>query len=125
MSKLPDWPSLWKMEPMLRPVEYDLPLVPPQQFSRSWCFLNEKGRSISLFGEETAAAICRDIAVRWLAEKNIDCVLTYRKGKWSVGRCDDPTHALYHLSACGHDTPDAALFAACQTVIEHRSHNPQ
>lgn len=128
----PDWPSLWELEPGLRPpeVEYNEKLV---EYGIGWQLTIECRPlcpPIRAYGDaEMVAPYCRDAAVRWLAATVGGCEVRYpEKVRGKV------THAVA-LSGPGCDpcdiggdggwfiapTLDAALFAACRAVVEARA----
>lgn len=110
-----DWPSLWELEPALRPFK----LEPPHRQRMHWAGTNEHGRA-RVIDESVAATLCCMAAVRWLLENGIGIepaicgfVTTSRAG----GAADPPPSKAYHAL-------DAALFAACEAVIDARAKQP-
>lgn len=113
MNKMPDWPSLWELEPALKPdgLEYVRTAEPAYATVRGWV------------DDAMAAALCRDAAVRWLESQfegagiiawRIDRPTRRAAGTWFIGY-----HEGYSdFKDLGEGpTKDDALFDACKNVI--------
>jgi hypothetical protein len=101
----PDWAKLWAMEPSLRPDGLDVcrGMVYHQDAD------NLRGASI--------ADLCLAAAVRWLAEQG--CWLRNVGGLWSVW--DRDRYGIQVVRGTKHHhTADAALYAACEAVLNAR-----
>ena len=118
-STMLNWPELWEREPELRPRDEDWELHafndPEGIFGTlfQWRAVGES--EMHYENPVVAAALCRDAAVRWLANVGhqtllIDCV---GDDQWYInpGMCEDACSATA-------DGFDAALFAACRAVLD-------
>ena len=110
----PNWPELWAREPGLSP------FTAAERTSLAvliGTMPEDHGRAL---WESVQSKAQRDAAVRWLAEHDQALVRCWpgaygnQEHRWSVQDTgDDPTCMVGQF-----DTPDAALFAACKTVLD-------
>lgn len=110
----PDWPSLWKREPGLKPeglTPADSYTGQPSMQAVSW---DEGVEQTFLPSESLIAALCRDRAARWLADQ-----------AWYAVKELDGWHFHSWIGYAWGDTGpfpdyDAALFAACKAKLDAR-----
>lgn len=136
MSTMPEWPSLWELEPSLRPDH--LFYSPKSVFFKKSQFVDDRAPASTTVDystpDDVAAAQCRDAAARWLLTMSLYLVPVYWVSKDKVLAVEPGTQ---HYQLCGSDsaheqlfTPsgqhlgpnyDEALFAACKQIIEART----
>ncbi len=113
-----DWPSLWKLEPSLRPDNMAFCGDPsdPEHF----CIQVGHHDDISI---ANAAELCAMKAVRWLLARDIVVVqsnLPTEPENWSIYKW--PSHTPEYVGDA--DSCDMALFVACQTILNSRKPTP-
>lgn len=115
----PNWPELWEREPGLRPMALT-------HYGDIWALAYVDAPADepdfgceTTISEGTASALCRDAAVRWLADRMWAVSINAKKAEgdqWEIGPSDMPNEERWGMG----DTFDAALFAACKAVLASR-----
>lgn len=127
----PDWPALWAKEPALRPDGLSLSGAGDGACwtleGSGWC---REYNSCSI-DETTAAALCRDAAVRWLVSLSWGKKRKYAGAVALFGSIVTAGTVSAHdgrvciktevSSGVTHWTLDAALYAACEAEVEARA----
>lgn len=114
---MPDWPSLWKREPGLRPEG----VQSPDPLDGRWLLDGDDPMSdIPISDRDGAvAALCRDAAINWL--RGIGSITFSTSGHACIFMSDS---TIYNPSdrwtRHGGETFDEALFNACKAVLDAR-----
>ena len=110
------WLPLWEQDEGLRPqsLHWDGPGEDDHGgiYPASWMLRNRQTKPY------VAAALIRDSAVRWLAEKGLQPTIdnSHPLGNpWAVVLADEMSCGLD--APCGGETLDDALYAACKAVL--------
>lgn len=107
----PDWPSLWKREPALRPARLTAHVG-------LWFWCDSDGEPVELIEYDgVSEALCRDAALRWLkaqgSVRTSGHACLFLSGNPIYGPGDTVTRY-------GGETWDAALVAACKAILDAR-----